>query len=685
MGRFFFIPRRLHFQPMDQPQTLIRIQELTAALNEHNHRYYVLDDPTVSDAAYDLLLRELQDLETQFPDLKQVDSPSQRVGSPPQPGFDQLTHSIPMLSLSNAMDEDELISFDGRVRKDLEVDQLDYVIEPKLDGLGVELIYVEGIFTAGSTRGDGFTGENITQNLRTLKVMPLRLRDNFRPIPPYLEVRGEVFMGHEDFEQLNQRQLNQEKQPFANPRNAAAGSLRQLDSRVTASRNLLVNLYAAGRIDEFSVDSHMDFIQALKDWGFPVNNRYQLCPNIESVVKFHKHLEEDREALDYDIDGTVTKVNRLDYQNRMGIRSRSPRWAIAGKFKARQEVTKILTISPSVGRTGAITPVANLEPVHLGGVMVARATLHNQDEIDRKDVREGDTVVVQRAGDVIPEVVKAILDKRPHSSEPYIIPDRCPACDGHVIRLEGEAKHYCQNISCPAQIKGRIEHFVAKRCMDIDGFGTKLVSQLVDTELIGSIADIYSLTLEQLADLERMAEKSALNIVEAIEASKSTDLWRLIHGLGIRNVGEHISKVIANKYGSLAALEKANVEDLEATHEVGPIVARGLVEFFKDSDNHEILLKLSNYGLDPTIDVSAREDGLLSGLSFVFTGKLEHFNRDSARVLVESLGGSSANSISKKIDYLVAGPGAGSKIEKAKILDVNILTEDEFRIMVGAE
>ena len=685
MGRFFFIPCRLHFQPMDQQQTLSRIQELTEALNEHNHRYYILDEPVISDAAYDVLLRELQELENQNPELMQVDSPTQRVGSLPLSGFEQLKHSTPMLSLSNAMEEEELVSFDVRVRKDLELDQLDYVIEPKLDGLGVELIYVGGVFSAGSTRGDGFTGENITQNLRTLKALPLRLRSNLRPIPAYLEVRGEVFMGHQDFEQLNQRQLDQDKQPFANPRNAAAGSLRQLDSRITASRNLLINLYAAGRIDEFSVDSHMEFIQALKDWGFPVNDRYRLCPNIERVIQFHNQLENERESLDYDIDGTVTKINRLDYQDRMGIRSRSPRWAIAGKFKARQEITKILSISPSVGRTGAITPVANLEPVQLGGVMVARATLHNQDEIDRKDVRVGDTIVVQRAGDVIPEVVKAILDKRLPGSKPYVIPDRCPACDGHVIRLEGEAKHYCQNISCPAQIKGRIEHFVAKRCMDIDGFGTRLVAQLVDTDLIESIADIYTLTLEQLANLDRMAEKSALNIMEAIEISKSADLWRLIHGLGIRNVGEHISKVIANKYGSLSALGGSTVEDLEATHEVGPIVARGLVEFFKESDNLEILEKLSNHGLNPTLDVSARSEGIFSGLSFVFTGKLEYFNRDSARVLVESLGGASANSISKKTDYLVAGPGAGSKMEKANKLGVKILTEAEFRSMVGAD
>jgi len=679
MERFFFVAFRLHFPPMDQHQASSRIRDLTAELNEHNHRYYVLDNPIISDAEYDKRLRELQDLETDFPELILPDSPSQRVGSLPIAGFEPLTHTIPMLSLANAMDEQELLDFDARIRKDLEIDRLDYVIEPKLDGLGVELVYINGLFSAGSTRGDGFNGENITQNLRTLKSLPLRLRNNKRPIPPYLEVRGEVFLGHKDFEQLNQTQLDNDKQIFANPRNAAAGSLRQLDSRITSSRNLLINIYAAGRIDDFSVDTHMDFFQALKDWGFPVNDRYELCSGIAPVIAFHKQLEADRESLNYDIDGSVTKVNSLSLQDQLGIRSRSPRWAIAGKFKARQEVTKILSIEPSVGRTGAVTPVANLEPVHLGGVMVARATLHNQAEIDRKDIREGDTVVVQRAGDVIPEVVKAILDKRPPGSQPYLIPERCPVCQGHVLRLEGEAKHYCQNISCPAQIKGRIEHFVAKRCLDIDGFGTKLVSQLVDTGRINSIADIYSLTAEQLADLDRMAEKSALNIMEAVETSKTADLWRLIHGLGIRNVGEHISKVLAKKYGSLRALGKASADDLEATHEVGPIVARGIVEFFKETDNLTLLTKLVDAGLNPEQDSAISKEGKFVGLSFVFTGKLEIFNRDSARELVESQGGSTAASISKNIDYLVAGPGAGSKLEKAAKLGVQVLTEAEFR------
>jgi len=669
---------------MDQQHAEARIRELTHTLNEHNHRYYIMDDPSISDAAYDTLLRELQELEVAYPALKQTDSPTQRVGSVAASKFEPLTHSIPMLSLENAMDNQELLDFDKRIRKDLDTEVVEYIIEPKLDGLGVELIYVDGVFTAGSTRGDGYVGENITQNLKTLRSLPLKLRNDKRPIPPYLEVRGEVFMAHQDFENLNQRQLDAEKPLFANPRNAAAGSLRQLDSRITAKRNLQVNLYAAGRIDEFQVDTHHDFIQALQDWGFPVNDRFQLCQGIDEVIHFHSDLELYRETLTYDIDGTVTKVNRIDYQTQLGIRSRSPRWAIAGKFKARQEITRILDIEPSLGRTGAVTPVANLEPVQIGGVMVARATLHNQDEIDRKDIREGDTVLVQRAGDVIPEVVKVILEKR-GKSVPYRIPDTCPVCSGHVRRLEGEAKHYCQNISCPAQIKGRIEHFVAKRCMDIDGFGTKLVSQLVDIGLIQSIADIYTLKSEQLAELERMAEKSAENIMEAIEDSKSADLWRLLHGMGIRNVGEHISKVLANKYGSLEALGTSSIEDLEATPEVGPIVALGVQEFFKEETNLTLIKNLKSQGLDPHQDIEAQAVGVLSGLSFVFTGKLVHLNRDSAREIVEAHEGSTSNSISKKTDYLVAGPGAGSKLEKASTLGVKVISEDDFRKMVGID
>lgn len=668
---------------MDHSQAATRIIELTDELNAHNHRYYILDDPLISDASYDALLRELEALESEFPDLKRPESPTQRVGSIPQTGFEPLTHSTPMLSLENAMDDQELIDFDMRIRKDLELETVDYVIEPKLDGLGVELVYVDGIFTAGSTRGDGFTGENISQNLKTLKTMPLQLRADRRVVPPYLEVRGEVFMEHSDFKQLNERQVLAGKPAFANPRNAAAGSLRQLDSRITANRNLQINIYASGRIEAFSPVTHIEFFQALMDWGFPVNQRYQLCHSIAAVLQFHHALEEERENLGYDIDGTVTKVNDTSLQDQLGIRSRSPRWAIAGKFKARQEITRILGIEASVGRTGAVTPVANLEPVQLGGVLISRATLHNQDEIERKDIRVGDTVVVQRAGDVIPEVVKVILEKRPTDTNPYHLPEICPICGAHVIRLEGEAKHYCQNSSCPAQIKGRIEHFVAKRCLDIDGFGTKLVDQLVELGMVHSIADIYNLNVGQLAELERMAEKSATNIMTAITHSLEADLWRLIHGLGIRNVGEHLSKVLAEEFGSLDALAEAQVDVLEAIHEVGPIVARGVVNFFQEPVNQAMLARLKATGLDPRLEKKVAGTGRFQGLQFVFTGKLERFNRDAAREMVEAQGGKTAATISSKTDYLVAGPGAGSKLAKAEKLKVAVLSEDEFLEMVG--
>jgi len=666
---------------MDHQTATLRIQYLTSALNEHNYRYYILDDPEISDAAYDTLLRELQALEAEFPQLAQPDSPTQRVGALPQTGFEPLAHTQPMLSLANAMNDQEILDFDARVRKELDQATVEYVLELKLDGLGVELVYLDGLFTSGSTRGDGFTGENITQNLKTLKALPLRLRTGQRRVPAYLEVRGEVFMNHKDFEQLNLRQLAVEKAPFANPRNAAAGSLRQLDSRITAARNLQINIYSQGQIDDFQVNTHLDFIQALQDWGFPINDRFRLCQGVQAAIQYHHEMAEHRETLPYDIDGTVAKVNDLGFQKQLGIRSRSPRWAIAIKFKARQEITRIMSIDANVGRTGAVTPVANLEPVQLGGVVVARATLHNQDEIERKDIRVGDMVVVQRAGDVIPEVVKVILDKRPPDSTPYQLPNRCPVCGAHVIRLAGEAKHFCQNISCPAQIKGRIKHFVAKRCLDIDGFGTKLVAQLVETQQVSSIADIYSLTQDQLADLERMAKKSAAKIIQAIESSKSTELWRLVHGLGIRNVGEHLSKVLANTYGSLTALSRAKAEDLEAIHEIGPIVAQGVVTFFQEQENLELIDRLIQAGLDQHQDIPPITTGIFTGLSFVFTGRLEHFDRNSARDLVEKLGGTTTNTISKKIDYLIAGPGAGSKLGEATKLGIQVLTEAEFHEM----
>lgn len=668
---------------MDTSRARQQIETLSNEIREHNYRYYVLDNPLISDAEYDRLLRELQELEDRFPALIRPDSPTQRVGSAPQSEFGALPHRTPMLSLANAMNEQELLAFDQRVRKLLGTETVEYVAEPKLDGLGVELIYEKGVFTAGATRGDGLVGENITTNLRTLKGVPLRLRPQDHPVPDLLEVRGEVFLRHADFQKLNALREKLNEPLFANPRNAAAGSLRQLDSRITAQRPLQINIYAAGMIEGAAFQTHWEFMQTLPKWGFPVNQEIRICNGIEEAVQYYREMEERRETLPYDIDGIVIKVNDLAAQEELGIRSRSPRWAIAGKFKARQETTVIESIEVNVGRTGAITPVANLKPVQLGGVTVSRATLHNQDEVDRKDVRVGDTVLIQRAGDVIPEVVKVILEKRPTGTKPYKIPSTCPVCGGTVTRLEDEAKHYCQNISCPAQVKGRIEHFAGKNAMDIDGMGPKLIQQLVEKELIQTVADLYSLTPERLAELDRMAEKSARNICAAIDASRTRDLWRLIHALGIRNVGEHISKILASHFRSLEKLRAATVDELVAIHEIGPIAAEAVVVFFREPRNLELLEQLNRGSVVPQVPPQTlATDDRFNGKSFVFTGKLEKFTREEAREMVTARGGKSVGSVSNKTDYVIAGPGAGSKLSQAESLNIPVISEAEFLAML---
>lgn len=668
---------------IEPSQVQAKIDRLSRELREHNYRYYILDDPLISDAEYDRLMRELLELEAQFPALIRPDSPTMRVGSAPQTEFGTLEHRTPMLSLANAMNVGELVDFDQRVRKILAVDSVEYVAEPKLDGLGVELIYEDGVFIAGATRGDGFTGENITANLKTIQGLPLRLRASEKPIPKLLEVRGEVFLRHADFQKLNANRESQNESLFANPRNAAAGSLRQLDSRITAQRPLQINLYASGVIENYALRSHWEFIQTLPRWGFPVNDQIRICHGIREAIQYYREMELDRETLPYDIDGIVVKVNDLAAQEELGIRSRSPRWAIAGKFKARQETTIIESIEASVGRTGAITPVANLKPVQLGGVVVARATLHNQDEVDRKDVRVGDTVLIQRAGDVIPEVVKVILEKRPAGTETYRIPVVCPVCGGDVIRLEDEAKHYCQNISCSAQVVGRIEHFASKNAMDIDGMGPKLIEQLVAKNLIRTVADLYFLSKDALAGLERMADKSAENILTAIDASRTRELWRFINALGIRNVGEHASKLLANHFHSFEALAQASTEALLEIHEIGPIAASAITAFFREPHNHELLEKLTAGRVRPEAPPqSIVTDDRFVGKTFVFTGKLEQFSRESAQTMVESRGGKTAGSVSQKTDYVVAGPGAGSKLVNATALGVQVLSEDAFLAML---
>jgi len=568
-----------------------RVQSLRDKINDHNYRYYVLNDPLISDSEYDQLFRELENLEQKSPELVTQDSPTQRVGITPLKSFGTIQHSIPMLSLENAMDENELRSFYERLQKGLSNnDKISIIAEPKLDGLGVELVYENGFFIHGSTRGDGTTGENISQNLKTIPSIPLSLRTNKRNAIQLLEVRGEVFITKSGFDQLNKTRLAEGLDPFANPRNAAAGSLRQLDSKITSQRPLSIFCYEAGRINGETFNSHKEFLSALKDWGFPVNPEVKVVNNIDEMIVYHSNLENKRNTLPYEIDGTVFKVNKNEQRNVLGARSRSPRWAIAGKFKSQQVTTIVTDIIASVGRTGAITPVAKLNPVNVGGVIVTNATLHNQDEVIRKDIRKGDTVLIQRAGDVIPEIVKVIQGKRSSNSVKYFLPKVCPSCEHEVFRPEGEAIARCQNLSCPAQVKGRIEHFISKSALDIDGFGEKLVNQLVDNKMVKTVDDIFKLTFQDLVNLERMAEKSAHNILAAIDSSKETSFNRFVYALGIRNVGSHLSKVIERAFNAnINDFINATFEVLEKIDEVGPIVAETITRFWKDRSNIGVL------------------------------------------------------------------------------------------------
>ena len=660
-----------------------QINDLRMQLNDHNYRYYVLDDPLISDSEYDQLFRELQKLETDNPNLITEDSPTRRVGAEPLSSFGSWTHRMPMLSLANAMNEDELAAFDTRVKKGLDTEKdLEYMAEPKLDGLAVELVYENGFFVNGSTRGDGITGEDITQNLKTIMAIPLSLRKNGQKTPPLLEVRGEVFITKDGFKKLNRNQEKEELSPFANPRNAAAGSLRQLDSKITATRPLSIYCYEAGRIDGISFDTHEDFLSTLKEWGFPVNPEIQKVNNAETMVAFHRNLEAKRDSLPYEIDGTVFKVNAINQRNALGIRSRSPRWAIAGKFKAQQATTLVQNIIPSVGRTGAVTPVARLEPVNVGGVVVTNATLHNQDEINRKDVRVGDTVLIQRAGDVIPEVVKVIPAKRPPETKAYQLPTACPSCGQEVFRPEGEVVARCQNLSCPAQVKGRIEHFVSKGALDIDGFGEKLVDQLVDKKLILTVDDIFKLNFDDLVNLERMAEKSALNILTAIQDSKQTTFARFVYALGIRNVGAHLSKVLEKAFvGDIEKFMNAEEEELEAIDEVGPIVAETITTFLSNCTNTDVIESCLSLGIRLK-KVEEPKSLLVQGKTFVFTGALTQFSRNEAKEMTEAHGGKVSGSVSKNTDFVVVGPGAGSKLKKATELDIPVLSETEFLDML---
>ncbi|NOZ63117.1 MAG: NAD-dependent DNA ligase LigA, partial [Calditrichaeota bacterium] len=641
--------------------------------------------PEISDAEYDRLMRELQALENQFPDLVTPDSPTQRVGAAPLEAFEPYAHTTPMLSLDNGFDEGEIREFESRLKKMLRPGtSVEYVAEPKFDGLAVELIYENGVLTVGATRGDGIVGENVTQNIKTIKSVPLRLIDREIPPPGRLEVRGEVVLPIQEFENLNRQREKDEEPLFANPRNAAAGSLRQLDPKITASRPLDLFFHSPGQVVGYEFHTHWDFLNTIAKWGLKVSPLKQLCRSLDETFAFYSQLMARRENLPYEIDGMVIKVNDMAQRATIGEKTRSPRWAIAYKFPARQEITQIIDIIAQVGRTGTLTPVAVMKPVRISGVEVSRATLHNQDEIDRKDIRIGDWVVVQRAGDVIPEVVKVIESRRTGNEKKYQLPDKCPVCGSHVVRLPDEVAHRCQNMSCPAQLKQQIKHFASRNAMDIEGIGNKLVDQLVDSGLVKNAADLYFLTKKQWANLDRLAEKSASNIIEALEKSKRISLDRFIYSLGIRFVGEHAAKLLAQHFKSLKKLKKATYEELLEIHEIGPQSAGSVVEFFNEPKNLQTIERLLEAGV--TIEeVKESDAGVkpLAGKSFVFTGALENYSRHEAEQLVESLGGRATSSVSRNTSYVVVGKDPGSKAEKARQLGVKILNEEKFREMVS--
>jgi len=663
-----------------------RIEELRKAINYHNYLYYVLDSPEISDAQYDAMFRELEELERAYPEFVTPDSPTQRVGAPPLDKFATVEHAQPMLSLANAFTDEEAREFDERVRRFLQWSgTIEYVVEPKMDGVAVELVYINGSLTTGSTRGDGIRGEDVTQNIRTIKSIPLRLLEPQPPAPPIperVDVRGEVYMRIKDFLELNEKRRESGEPLFANPRNAAAGSLRQLDSSITAQRPLDMFAYGIGELRGVSFDTHWEVLQGLKAWGLKVNPLVKLCKGIDEAIDRYHELLEMRHELPYEADGAVLKVNSISLQRALGEISRSPRWAIAFKFPSKQETTVVRDIQVQVGRTGVLTPVAILEPVRVGGVQVSRATLHNQDEVERKDVRVGDTVIVQRAGEVIPEIVSVVIEKRPPGAKPFRMPEKCPVCGARVERLEGEVAHRCMGISCPAKLKESIIHFASKRAMDIDGMGEKLVDQLVEKGLVKSLDDIYRLTLENLASLERMAEKSASNVLEAIEKSKEIPLDRFYYALGIRHVGEHLARVLARHYPDPRLLMDAKEEELEAIRDIGPKVARAVASFFREPQNRKVVEELFRLGVRPVAPSTARPSPL-QGKTVVFTGALSSMTRQETQALVERLGGRPASSVSRKTDIVVAGPGAGSKLREAQNLGIPVISEEEFLKMVA--
>lgn len=659
------------------------VAELRRLIDYHNYRYHVLDRPEIEDAEYDQLFRRLQELEEQHPEFITPDSPTQRVGAKPLEQFGTVTHYTPMLSLANAFTYDELRAFESRIRRMLgmpEEDPIEYVCELKIDGLAVALTYENGTFVTGATRGDGVSGEDITQNIRTIRTIPLHLA--LTSPPPLLEARGEIYLDKAEFLRINAEREESGDPLFANPRNAAAGSIRQLDSQVTASRRLNSFVYAIGTVEGQRFETHWEILHYLKQVGFRTNPTSQLCSTIDEAVAFCEDWESKRHHLEYEIDGVVLKVNSITLQDDLGQVSRNPRWAIAFKYPPEQKTTKVIDIFISVGRTGALTPTALLESTLISGSTVSRATLHNEDEIRRKDIRIGDTVVIQKAGEVIPEVVRVLKEKRTGLEVEFVMPTTCPVCGGVVLRPEGEAVARCTGVACPAQIKEHLFHFGSRAAMDIEGLGESLVNQLVDRELVKDAADLYSLTLDTLTSLERMGEKSAANLLAALEASKARPLNRVINALGIRHVGEHLAEVLAERFASLDALSQATEEQLSEVYEVGPRIATSVAAFFQQEQTQKMLQKLRNAGVWPIQRVASIAEGYFTGKTVVFTGELHSMTRPQAEALVKTQGGRASGSVSKKTDFVVVGENPGSKHTKAVELGVNIITEDEFNELV---
>ncbi len=663
------------------PEIIERIRKLRDEINYHNYRYYVLDSPVISDEEYDALMQELKELEEKYPETVTPDSPTERVGAPPSKKFRTVSHEVPMLSLDDAFSPEEIREFDERVKKLLGTDkEIEYTLEPKMDGLAVELVYERGLFMLGSTRGDGYNGEDVTNNLRTIPSIPLRLLSMHQPVPELLEARGEVYMEKNAFHRLNQERKKQGLPAFANPRNAAAGSLRQLDPKVTASRPLNIFCYGIGRVKGHNFKSQWDILHTLKKWGLRVNPLIKKVRGIEKAIKYHERLADIRPRLDYEIDGMVIKVNDIEFQERLGTKARSPRWAIAYKFEAAQSITRIVNIILSVGRTGAVTPVAIMEPVRVGGVTIRRATLHNEDEIRKKDIRIGDWVIVRRAGDVIPEVVRPLKERRTGREKPFVMPRYCPVCGSPLVKKQGEAIYRCPNPDCFPRLAKKIAHFVSKPAMDIEGLGPKVVEQLITAGIIREVPDLYNIRKDDLLSLEGFAEKSAQNLIDAIERSKRTTLPRFLFALGIRHVGEVTAQVIAKHFRSLDKLMNASVAELEAIPGIGPEVAASIHEWFEDKKNTRLIQRLFEAGI--TIEPMESEKALpLEGKSFVFTGGLKGMKRSDAKRIVMSLGGEVQSTVGRNTDFVVVGENPGSKLRKARELGIRIIGEKEFMEM----